>query len=72
MDEQRISEYFQTAKEEGAKIHWGDETGLCNDSYHGRSYSPVGKPRQLSFTPATLRKNNICKTLYSQRYSAGY
>ena len=31
------------AKEEGAEIHWGDETGLCNTSQHGRSYSPRGK-----------------------------
>lgn len=27
------------AKAEQAEIHWGDETGLCNDSYHGRSYA---------------------------------
>lgn len=31
------------AKEEGAEIHWGDETGLRNDSQHGRGYSPKGK-----------------------------
>jgi transposase len=32
----------QRAKKEEAVIHWGDETGLCNDSYHGRSYAPRG------------------------------
>ncbi len=31
-----------------AEIHWGDETGLRNDSQHGRSYAPRGK------TPAVL------------------
>ncbi|MEK6222359.1 MAG: IS630 family transposase, partial [Chloroflexota bacterium] len=31
------------AKKENAEIHWGDETGLCNDSYHGRSYAPRGE-----------------------------
>ncbi len=36
------------AKKEKAEIHWGDETGLRNDSQHGRSYAPRGK------TPAVL------------------
>ena len=31
------------AKIEKAEIHWGDETGLCNDSQYGRSYAPRGK-----------------------------
>lgn len=30
------------AKKEKAEINWGDETGLCNDSQHGRSYAPKG------------------------------
>lgn len=30
------------AKEEGAEIHWGDETRLRSDSQHGRSYAPRG------------------------------
>lgn len=33
----------QRARQEQAEIHWGDETGLCNDSYYGRSYAPRGK-----------------------------
>ena len=33
----------QRAKKENAEIHWGDETGFCNDTYHGRSYSPRGE-----------------------------
>ncbi len=36
------------AKKEKAEIHWGDETGLRNDSQHGRSYAPRGQ------TPAVL------------------
>ncbi len=31
------------AKEEGAEIHWGDETGIKNNCNHGRSYSPKGR-----------------------------
>jgi transposase len=31
------------AKQENAEIHWGDETGVRNNNYHGRSYAPKGK-----------------------------
>jgi len=31
------------AKQEGAEIHWGDETGVRSDCQHGRGYSPKGK-----------------------------
>ena len=31
------------AKEEGAEIHWADETGVKNQCHHGRSYAPRGK-----------------------------
>jgi transposase len=31
------------AKEEGAEIHWGDETGLRSYDVRGRSYAPVGQ-----------------------------
>lgn len=31
------------AKEENAEIHWGDETGVRNNSQHGRSYAPKGE-----------------------------
>lgn len=31
------------AKQEGAEIHWGDETGVKNQCNHGRSYAPKGK-----------------------------
>lgn len=32
----------ERAKQEGAEIHWGDETGARNDCQHGRSYAPKG------------------------------
>ncbi len=31
------------AKSENAEIHWADETGVKNNSQHGRSYAPKGK-----------------------------
>ena len=47
------------AKKENAEIHWGDETGLCNDSYHGRSYAPRGKTPAIRLHPRCERVNLI-------------
>jgi transposase len=33
----------EKAKEEKAEIHWGDETGVRNNTQHGRSYAPKGR-----------------------------
>lgn len=49
----------KSAKEEQAEIHWGDETGLCNDSYHGRSYAPRGKTPAIRIHPRCKRVNLI-------------
>jgi len=47
------------AKKENAEIQWGDETGLCNDSYHGRSYAPKGKTPAIRLHPRCKRVNLI-------------
>ena len=47
------------ANKEKAEIHWGDETGLCNDSYHGRSYAPRGKTPAIKLHPRCKRVNLI-------------
>lgn len=49
----------QRAKNELAEIQWGDETGLCNDSYHGRSYAPKGKTPAIRLHPRCKRVNLI-------------
>jgi transposase len=49
----------QKAKKEDAEIHWGDETGLCNDSYHGRSYAPRGKTPVIRLSAKCKRVNLI-------------
>ena len=49
----------QKAKKEKAEIHWGDETGLCNDSYHGRSYAPRGKTPAIRLSARCKRVNLI-------------
>ena len=47
------------AKKEGVEIHWGDETGLRNDSQHGRSYAPRGKTPAIRFSAKRQRVNLI-------------
>lgn len=53
------------AKKEGAVIHWGDETGLCNDSYHGRSYAPRGKTPAIRLS-AKCERINMISTITNQ------
>lgn len=49
----------EKAKKERAEIHWGDETGLCNESYHGRSYAPRGQTPAIRIHPRCKRVNLI-------------
>ena len=53
------------AKQEDAEIHWGDETGLCNDSYHGRSYAPRGKTPAIKIS-AKCKRVNLISTITNQ------
>lgn len=41
--EETYPEIEARAKQEGAEIHWADETGVRSDCQHGRGYSPKGK-----------------------------
>jgi transposase len=56
---------FKRAKEEEAEIQWGDETGLCNDSQHGRSYSPRGKTPAIRL-PAKRERINLISSITNQ------
>lgn len=47
------------AKKEDAEIHWGDETGLCTDSQHGRSYAPKGQTPVIRLNAKHERINLI-------------
>ena len=47
------------AKQEDAEINWGDETGLCSDSQHGRSYAPRGKTPAIRLNAKKERINLI-------------
>lgn len=41
--EEEYPSIAERAKVQKAEIQWGDETGLLNDSYYGRSFAPAGK-----------------------------
>lgn len=49
----------ERAKKEQVEIHWGDETGLCNDSCYGRSYAPRGRTPAIRLHPKCKRVNLI-------------
>ena len=46
----------ELAKREGARIHWGDETGLRSDDVSGRGFAPAGKTpvRRVKGTPEKI------------------
>jgi len=53
------------AKKEKAEIHWGDETGLRNDSQYGRSYAPRGKT-PVVLLPAKRERVSLISTVTNQ------
>jgi transposase len=55
----------ERAKKEKAEIHWGDETGIRNDSQHGRSYAPRGKTPAI-LLPAKREHISLISTITNQ------
>lgn len=53
------------AKQEGAEIHWGDETGLANNCQHGRSYAPRGQTPAIRL-PAKKERINLISSVTNQ------
>jgi len=47
------------AKEEGAEIHWGDETGCQNETNYVRGYAPIGQTPIMPVGNEHLRVNMI-------------
>jgi transposase len=58
LDEQYPAISKRAIKEQ-AEIHWGDETGICNDSYYGRSFAPRGQTPAIRLSPRCQRVNLI-------------
>lgn len=53
------------AKKEKAEIHWGDETGLLNNSYYGRSYAPAGRTPAIDL-PAKRERVSMISSVTNQ------
>lgn len=51
------------AREEGAEIHWGDETALVNTDVRGRSYAPSGKTPVTYTVGGTRQKLSMIATV---------
>jgi len=49
----------QRAKQEGADIGWGDESGLRSDAQVGRGYAPVGETPEIHLSSQRVRVNFI-------------
>ncbi len=64
MDEQYPA-IAKRAKAERAEIHWGDETRLCNDSQHGRSYASRGQTPAIRL-PAKRGRINLISSITNQ------
>lgn len=54
------------AKQEGAEIHWGDETALVNTDVRGRSYAPMGKTPVAFAVGGTRQKLSMIATVTNQ------
>lgn len=63
--EEEYPQISKRAKKEGAEIHWGDETGLNSDAYHGRSYAPRGKTPAIRIS-AKREHINLISTVTNQ------
>ena len=55
----------QRAKEEGAELHWGDETALVNTDVRGRGYAPKGQT-PVAYAPAKREKLSMISTVTNQ------
>jgi transposase len=53
------------AQQTGALIHWGDETGVRNNSQHGRSYAPKGRT-PIKKSMAKRFSTNMISTVTNQ------
>lgn len=53
------------ARQEGAEIHWGDETGLRSDDVNGRGYAPKGQT-PVRLAKGTPEKTNMISTVTNQ------
>lgn len=69
----------QRARQEGAEIAWGDESGLRSDAQVGRGYAPIGNTPEIRLNTQRARLNYIASIssqgtvrfmLYTQKLTA--
>jgi transposase len=66
-DPKKVASWLETeyvkiaarAKQEKAEIHWGDETGIQNDAYNARGFSPQGKAPVVRLNAKKTKINMI-------------
>jgi transposase len=56
----------ERAKDEGAEIHWGDETALVNTDVRGRGFAPKGQTPVARVVGGTRRKLSMISTVTNQ------
>ena len=56
----------QRARQEGAEIHWGDETALVNTDVRGTSFAPAGKTPVARTIGGTRQKLSMIATVTNQ------
>jgi transposase len=59
-------EIRQRAKEEGAEIHWGDETAVVNTDVRGRGYAPKRETPVAYVVGGTRQKLSMISTVTNQ------
>jgi len=56
----------ERAKDEGAEIHWGDETALVNTDARGRGFAPKGQTPIARVVGGTRQKLSMISTVTNQ------
>ena len=56
----------QRARQEGAEVHWGDETALVNTDVRGRSFAPRGKTPVAMAVGGTRQKLSMIASVTNQ------
>lgn len=56
----------ERAKDEGAEIHWGDETALVNTDVRGRGFAPRGQTPIARVVGGTRQKLSMISTVTNQ------
>lgn len=67
---ERYPEIKQRAEEQGAEIHWGDETAVVNTDVRGRGYAPKGETPVAYVVGGTREKLSMISTVTNQGKSS--